>query len=276
MKMKRIETIDKVSNGIIIFFALLSLFPLYWLITSSFKASAAIYKMPPDWFPSSWALDNYTALFKNQPAFRWIFNSFFVSITSTLLTVLLSSLSAYAFAKLKFRYKNVVYLFFLSSLLVPKEIFVVPLFKIMITFDWIDTYQAMIFPGLATAFGLFMLRGFFEGVPDSIRESGKLDGANELRIFFRLCLPIVKPGIGALFILSFVNVWNDYLWQLLVANDKSQLTLMVGTATLMTELNPNFGYKMAGATVAAIPMIVIFLLFQKYFARGITLGAVKE
>ena len=146
MKMKRIETIDKVSNGIIIFFALLSLFPLYWLITSSFKASAAIYKMPPDWFPSSWALDNYTALFKNQPAFRWIFNSFFVSITSTLLTVLLSSLSAYAFAKLKFRYKNVVYLFFLSSLLVPKEIFVVPLFKIMITFDWIDTYQAMIFP----------------------------------------------------------------------------------------------------------------------------------
>ena len=121
-----------------------------------------------------------------------------------------------------------------------------------------------------------MLRGFFEGVPDSIRESGKLDGANELRIFFRLCLPIVKPGIGALFILSFVNVWNDYLWQLLVANDKSQLTLMVGTATLMTELNPNFGYKMAGATVAAIPMIVIFLLFQKYFARGITLGAVKE
>lgn len=276
MKMKRIETIDKVSNGIIIFFALLSLFPLYWLITSSFKTSAAIYKMPPDWFPSSWAFDNYTALFKNQPAFRWIFNSFFVSITGTLLTVLLSSLSAYAFAKLKFRYKNVVYLFFLSSLLVPKEIFVVPLFKIMITFDWIDTYQAMIFPGLATAFGLFMLRGFFEGVPDSIRESGKLDGANELRIFFRLCLPIVKPGIGALFILSFVNVWNDYLWQLLVANDKSQLTLMVGTATLMTELNPNFGYKMAGATVAAIPMIVIFLLFQKYFTRGITLGAVKE
>ena len=220
-------------------------------------------------------LDNYRELFRNQPAFRWMFNSFFVSLITTLLTVAIASLAAYGFAKLNFRGKNATFLFMISSLLVPKEIFVTPLFKIMMAFKWIDHYSAMIFPNLATAFGVFMLKGFFEAIPDSIRESGRLDGAGELVIFIKLCMPIVKPGIGALFILSFVQVWNDYLWQLLVANSKNMLTLMVGTATLMQELNPNFAYKMAGASVAALPMILIFTMFQKYFTRGIALGAVK-
>lgn len=276
LKNRRRERVDVIANILIFFFAILSLFPLYWLLTSSFKSSSAIYKMPPDWIPKSWALTNYQALFKNQPALRWMFNSFAVSILSTCLTVFFSALAAYAFAKLRFRYKNIIYALFLSSLLVPKEIFVVPLFKIIMAFNWVDKYAAMIFPGIANAFGVFMLRGFFETIPDGIRESGKLDGANELQIFFRLCLPIAKPGIGALFILNFVNVWNDYLWQMLVANNKNQLTLMVGTATLMTELNPNFGYKMAGAAVAAVPMLIIFLCFQRYFTKGITIGAVKE
>ena len=276
LKNRRRETIDVIANILIIFFAILSLFPLYWLVTSSFKSSSAIYKMPPAWIPQSWSLMNYQALFKNQPALRWMFNSFAVSMISTFLTVIFSALAAYAFAKLKFRYKKAIYALFLSSLLVPKEIFVVPLFKIIMALDWVDKYQAMIFPGIATAFGVFMLRGFFETIPDAIRESGKLDGASELQIFYKLCLPIAKPGIGALFILNFVNVWNDYLWQMLVANNKNQLTLMVGTATLMTELNPNFGYKMSGATVAAIPMVIIFLCFQRYFTQGITIGAVKE
>ncbi len=135
--------------------------------------------------------------------------------------------------------------------------------------------MGMIAPTVASCFGVFLLKGFFDTVPDSIRESGKIDGASELTIFMQLVLPIVKPGLGALFILNFVNVWNDYLWQMLMARTKSMRTLMVGTASLMQEINPNFAYKMAGATVACVPMLVVFLLFQRYFTAGITVGAEK-
>lgn len=273
---RKMEPFDKISNALVILFAILGFFPLYWLVTSSFKTSAAIYKMPPDWFPKQITFDNYTMLFQKQPAFQWIFNSIVVSLVAAGLVVAFSSLAAYAFAKLRFKGKTLIFVLFISSLLVPKEIFIVPLFKIMMSFHWIDKYQAMIVPNVATAFGLFLLKGFFEGLPESILESGKLDGASEFRIFWSLCLPIVKPGIGALFILYFVQVWNDYLWQLLVANDRMMLTINVGTATLMQELNPNFGYKMAGATVAAVPMLLIFILFQRFFTRGLVVGAVKE
>jgi multiple sugar transport system permease protein len=273
---KKYELYDIVSNGVIILFAVLNLFPLYWLISGSFKTSAAIYKMPPDWIPASLFLENYTELFKNQPAFRWLFNSFFVSFTTTLIVVVISAMGAYAFAKLKFRGKNILFFILISSLFVPKEVFIIPLFRIIIALGWSDSYAAMIFPNVATAFGLFLLKGFFSTIPDSIRESGKMDGASEFTIFMKLMIPVVKPGIGALFILNFVQVWNDYLWQLLTGTSKDMKTLMVGVASLMQEIYPNMGFKMAGATVAAIPMIIIFLAFQKYFTAGISVGAVKE
>lgn len=273
--MKRMETSDLVLSILVILGAVLNLFPLYWLITSSFKTSAGIYKMPPDWFPKTFNLGNYKELFVGQPAFRWAFNSILVSVISTLLVIICSSLAAYAFSKIKFKGSTTLYLIFICSLMLPKEIFIVPLFKIVQALNWSDSYAGMIAPTVASCFGVFLLKGFFDSVPDSIRESGKIDGANELTIFSRLVLPIVKPGLGALFILNFVNVWNDYLWQMLMARTKSMKTLMVGTASLMQEINPNFAYKMAGATVACIPMLIVFLVFQRYFTSGITMGAEK-
>ena len=269
------ETSDLVLSILVILGAVLNLFPLYWLITSSFKTSAGIYKMPPDWFPKTFNLGNYKELFVGQPAFRWAFNSIVVSVVSTVLVIICSSLAAYAFSKIKFKGSMTLYLIFICSLMLPKEIFIVPLFKIIQALNWSDSYAGMIAPTVASCFGVFLLKGFFDSVPDSIRESGKIDGANELTIFARLVLPIVKPGLGALFILNFVNVWNDYLWQMLMARTKSMKTLMVGTASLMQEINPNFAYKMAGATVACIPMLIVFLVFQRYFTGGITMGAEK-
>ena len=172
--------------------------------------------------------------------------------------------------------KKVLFALFIASLMVPKETFIVPLFKIVVAFDWVNTYQALIIPNLAMCFGVFMLKSFFESIPDSIRESAKLDGANEWTIFWKLMLPIAKPGIGALFILNFVTFWNDYLWQLLMARDKEMNTLTVGVAGLMQEINPNIGLRVAGAAIAALPMIVVFFAFQKYFTKGIAAGAVKE
>ena len=274
-KTKKKEKIDIVSNFIVLFFAILSLFPLYWLVTSSFKNSADVVKMPPDWFPKTFTLSNYTDVFNNQPAFTWAYNSLVVALVSTFGLIIVSALAAYAFSKLKFKGKNILFVIFISSLMIPKEVMIVPLFRIIQDFGMVNTLSGMIFPNIATAFGVFLLKGFFDTIPDSLREAAKIDGASEFKIFYKIMLPLAKPGIGALFILNFVQVWNDYLWQLVVGQDANSKTLMVGIATLMQDLNPNFAYKMAGATVAAIPMLLIFIFFQKYFTKGITLGADK-
>ncbi|BCA86895.1 sugar ABC transporter permease [Enterococcus saigonensis] len=275
-KLKRMEKFDLVTNIIVFFLALCFLLPLFWLLTNTFKTSPEIYKMPPDILPKKWFTGNLTELFQGQPAFQWIWNSFVVSFLTSLFSVLISALAAYGFAKLHFRGRTVLFVLVIASIMVPKETFIVPLFDVIIGLNWIDTYQAMIVPNLATGFGTFMLYSFFKDIPESLRESAKLDGANEWTIFSKLMLPIVKPGIGALFILNFVTAWNDYLWQLLMARSKEMKTLTIGVASLQQDINPNIGLRVAGAAVAALPMLIIFILFQRYFTKGATAGAVKE
>ncbi|MGX7176262.1 carbohydrate ABC transporter permease [Enterococcus saigonensis] len=270
------EKFDLVTNIIVFFLALCFLLPLFWLLTNTFKTSPEIYKMPPDILPKKWFTGNLTELFQGQPAFQWIWNSFVVSFLTSLFSVLISALAAYGFAKLHFRGRTVLFVLVIASIMVPKETFIVPLFDVIIGLNWIDTYQAMIVPNLATGFGTFMLYSFFKDIPESLRESAKLDGANEWTIFSKLMLPIVKPGIGALFILNFVTAWNDYLWQLLMARSKEMKTLTIGVASLQQDINPNIGLRVAGAAVAALPMLIIFILFQRYFTKGATAGAVKE
>ncbi|MCM3800286.1 carbohydrate ABC transporter permease [Caldibacillus thermoamylovorans] len=270
------ELYDIISNILVVIFAIASLFPLYWLLTSSFKNSSDVVKMPPDWFPKTFTLDNYVELFNNQPAFRWAFNSIVVSLVATVALIVVASLAAYGFSKLHFKGRNIIFIIFISSLMIPKEVIIVPLFQIVKNFGWVNNLNGMIWPNVATAFGVFLLKGFFDTIPDSLREAAKIDGASEFKIFYKIMLPMIKPGIGALFILNFVNVWNDYLWQLVIGQETQVKTLMVGIATLMQDLNPNFAYKMAGAVVAAIPMLIIYFAFQRYFTKGISAGAVKE
>lgn len=273
---KRMDTYDRIASILVLVGAIAFLLPLVWLITNTFKYSTEIYRMPPTLIPERFTLSNLQELFNNQPTFRWIFNSFIVSSVTAGLSVLFSALAAYGFAKLPIKGRTVLFIVVISSIMVPKETFIVPLFEIIVNLDMINTYSSMIVPNLATGFGTFMLFSFFASIPDSIRESAKMDGASEWLIFRRLMLPIVKPGIGALFILNFVTTWNDYLWQLLMARSKDMQTLNVGVASLQQSLNPNLGLRIAGAAVAAIPMIVIFLVFQQYFVAGAIEGAVKE
>ncbi|MDN6195534.1 MAG: carbohydrate ABC transporter permease, partial [Atopostipes suicloacalis] len=271
-KIKKMEPYDLVSNIIVLIAALLFLLPLFWLITNAFKYSTEIYQVPPTIIPERFTLANMQELFNNQPTFRWIFNSFIVSSGTAALSVLFSALAAYGFAKLPIKGRNVLFIIVISSIMVPKETFIVPLFEVIIDLDWINTYASMIVPNLATGFGTFMLFSFFATIPDSIRESAKMDGAGEWLIFRKLMLPLVKPGLGALFILNFVTAWNDYLWQLLMARSKDMQTLNVGVASLQQSINPNLGLRVAGAAVAALPMIIVFLMFQRYFVAGATEG----
>lgn len=275
-RLKRMGTYDLVTNIIVSALAILFLLPLFWLLTNTFKTASQIYQMPPSLLPERWYTGNLTELFNGQPAFRWIFNSFIVSIGTAGLSVVISALAAYGFSKLQFRGRTVLLLIVIASIMIPKETFIVPLFDVVENLGWIDTYQAMIVPNLATGFGTFMLYSYFKAVPESIRESAKIDGATEWTVFAKLMLPIVKPGLGALFILNFVTGWNDYLWQLLMARSKEMKTLTIGVASLQQDINPNIGLRVAGAAVAALPMVIIFFLFQRYFIKGATDGAVKE
>jgi len=275
-KLKQMSTYDLVTNIIVFIGAIAFLLPLIWLITNSFKFSAEVYQTPPTLIPERFTLRNFQNLFENQPALRWIFNSFFVSFVTGLFSVLLSALAAYGFAKLEIKGKKVLFIIVIGSIMIPKETFIVPLFEIITALDWVDTYSSMIVPNLATGFGTFMLYSFFDSVPDSIRESAKIDGASEWTIFRKLMLPIAKPGVAALFILVFVQTWNDYLWQLLMGRTETMQTLNVGVASLQQALSPDIGLRVAGAAIAALPMLIVFVVFQRYFISGITEGAVKE
>ena len=221
-------------------------------------------------------MGNLGELFAGQPTLKWVLNSFIVSFLTALLSVFISALAAYGFSKLSFKGRTVLFLTVIASIMIPKETFIVPLFDIIENLNWIDTYQSMIIPNLATGFGTFMLYSYFKVIPESIRESAKIDGASEWTVFSKLMLPIVKPGIGALFILNFVTAWNDYLWQLLMARSKEMKTLTIGVASLQQDINPTLGLKVAGAALAALPMIIIFFMFQRFFVKGATNGAIKE
>lgn len=275
-KLKKMEKFDLITNVIVLVLALFFLFPLFWLVTNTFKTSAEIYKMPPDIHPQKWYMGNLGELFAGQPTLKWVLNSFIVSFLTALLSVFISALAAYGFSKLSFKGRTVLFLTVIASIMIPKETFIVPLFDIIENLNWIDTYQSMIIPNLATGFGTFMLYSYFKVIPESIRESAKIDGASEWTVFSKLMLPIVKPGIGALFILNFVTAWNDYLWQLLMARSKEMKTLTIGVASLQQDINPNIGLKVAGAAIAALPMIIIFFMFQRFFVKGATNGAIKE
>lgn len=275
-KIKNMDKYDLITSIIVFIGAIAFLLPLFWLLSNTFKYSQEIYRTPPTIIPDRFTLRNLQELFESQPTFRWIFNSFLVSFLTGIFSVLFSALAAYGFAKLKIKGKTVLFVLVISSIMIPKETFIVPLFQIIVSLDWIDTYASMIVPNLATGFGTFMLFSFFDSIPDSIRESAQIDGATEFLIFRKLMLPIAKPGVAALFILNFVTTWNDYLWQLLMGRTETMQTLNVGVASLQQSLNPNIGLQVAGAFLAALPMLIVFVAFQRYFIAGATAGAVKE
>ncbi len=272
---KRLTAPEIILVCVITAFAILNLFPIYWLISNTFKYSDEIFKMPPDWFPKHFNISNYISIFTTTSAPRWLLNSLFVSTLSTGLIVLVSAMAAYSFSKLRFWGQNTLFIFFIGTLMIPKECYTIPLFIFMKDLNLVDTYPSMVLPMVALPFGTFMLKSFFDAVPGEIRESAKIDGANEWRIFMTIIMPMAKAGIGALFIMRFVAVWNDYLWQLLMAKSDKMKTIMVGIASLMEDSNPDYGRKLTGSAVSAIPMIIVFLSFQKYFTRGISVGAVK-
>ena len=272
-------------------------FPLYWIITGSFKTATAINATTPQWFPSEWVMDNYEKLFSRQvaplweihvpftdvsfagpempAAMRWLVNTVFMAVASMILTCITSAMAGYALAKKRFIGRTVVFTLIVCAMALPKQVILIPLLREMSSLNLYNTIWAVIFPIVGWPFGVFLMKQFAEGIPGEMMEAARIDGAGEWKTFYTIALPLIKPGIGALAIFTFINSWNDYFMQLIMLSSTDTLTISLGIAKLQAENATDFGLIMAGAALASIPIIIIFLMFQKYFTKGITMGAVK-
>ncbi len=262
---------------ICVLLAIASLLPLYWMAVGSFKLQRSAFAYPPELFPSAPTLENWQRLVLERPAFQWLFNSFIVAGGIALTSVITSSMAGYAFGKKQFLGRTILFWAFLLTMMLPRQIYLIPLFILMRELDWFNTYQGMIAPYIVYPFGIFLMRQFMQAIPNELLEAGIIDGANELQLFSRIIVPLSRPAIGAIAIFSFMAGWNDYLWQLVMVTNEGMMTLPVGVSKLTASGvgSVDIGVGMAGATFAFIPMLIVFLLFQKHFIKGITVGAVK-
>ena len=263
-----------VSILLLIVLAVLMIFPLYWIITGSFKDARTINSATPVWFPLNPTTDNYTRLFE-RPAGIWMFNTVFMCVMSMLLTCVAAAMGGYALAKKRFTGRVVLFSIFVCAMALPKQVILIPLLKEMAFLRLHNTLWAVIFPTVGWPFGVFLMKQFSENIPGEMLEAARIDGAGEARTFVNIVFPMIKPGVGALAIFTFITAWNDYFLQLIMLNDMDVLTISLGIAKLQSELSTDYGLIMAGAALGSVPIILIFLMFQKFFTRGITMGAVK-
>ncbi|MCI6267720.1 MAG: carbohydrate ABC transporter permease [Candidatus Ventricola sp.] len=258
----------------LIIVALLFTFPLYWIITGSFKGPQAVNARVPVWFPTEPTLLNYEKLFE-KPALMWMFNTVFVCALAMLFTCVAASMGGYALAKKRFTGRALIFSIFVCAMALPKQVILIPLLKEMAFLNLHNTLWAVILPTVGWPFGVFLMKQFSENIPSELLEAARIDGAGEVRTFTQIVFPMIKPGIGALAIFTFINTWNDYFLQLIMLNSTEVLTISLGIAKLQSEMSTDYGLIMAGAALGSIPIIAIFLMFQKFFTRGITMGAVK-
>ena len=275
------SSLDGQSRGykifVVIVLALLAvffIFPLYWILTGSLKDAITINARTPQWFPLEPTLDNYVRLFK-QPAIQWLLNTIIIAVAAMALTCITAALAGYALAKKRFWGQTVLFSLLVCAMALPKQVIVIPLLQEMSALGLNNNLLAVILPTVGWPFGIFLMKQFSETIPTEMLEAARIDGASEVRTFVSIVFPMVKPGVGALAIFTFVNTWNDYFLQLIMLQRREVLTISTGIARLQGEVSSDFGLIMAGAALAAIPIEAVYLMFQKYFTQGITMGAVK-
>jgi multiple sugar transport system permease protein len=290
IQIDRYSRLRKQFGVILSILALLSLssifiVPLYWMVTGSLKYQKVTMDVPPEFFPAHPTLENWQKLFTGPwPVWSWLVNSIIVSLLTVVIVLLVSSLTGYSFGKKKFPGSEILFFFLLSTMFLPSQVMLIPLFLLVRTLHLTDTtmgiYLAMALPMLASPFGIFMIKQYCSTIPDELIDAARIDGASEWKIYYLVMLPLLMPALAALAIFTFSNAWNNFMWQLVIAADKFQYTLPVGVSYIARTSAYgrdmiDIGLTMAGGTFGAIFMIAFFLAFQKYFVEGITFGAVK-
>jgi len=250
-------------------------FPFLWEFLTSLKTLGESTSVPPVIFPSVWRWNNYERVFEAIPFAQQFLNTVLITLGRVAGQLLFCSLAAYAFARLTFRGRNVVFLLFLSILMVPTQLYVIPQYQIMESLGWLNSLKALIVPGLFSAFGVFLLRQFFLALPQELEDAARVDGCNPIQTYWYVMLPLVRPGLLALGVLTTIWSWNDLLWPLIVNTDPDKMPLSAGLASLQGQRLTDFPVLMAGALLASIPMIILFTVMQRHFIASIATTGMK-
>ncbi|MBV9791514.1 MAG: carbohydrate ABC transporter permease [Chloroflexi bacterium] len=248
------------------------LLPFIWMLSTSLKTPPQIFTYPPVWLPDPIAWGNYRETVSVMPFGRFYLNSLIVASSITVLQLLTSSLAAFAFARLRFRGRNALFLLYLATLMIPFQVTMLPNFILMSWLRWFDTYQALILPPAFSAFSTFLLRQYFLGLPLDLDEAARIDGASSFRIWWQIVLPLSGPVLAALMIFVFLNNWNDFLWPLVITDSIEMRTLPVGLSILQGQYSVRWNLLMAGSVIAMLPVLIVYILGQKLFIQGFTMS----
>lgn len=263
---------------VFVILAITTLLPFYSITMASFRPGTEIMRqgLGLQIKPETMSLNNYKLLFSGEtPYFQWYFNSLKITVVQTILTLFVSAFVAYGFAMYDFKFKNLIFGCVLIVMMVPLEIIMLPLYQLTMKLNLMDTMWGIILPGIAGPLPIFFFRQYLSGIPRDFVEAARIDGCNEYSIFFRIVLPLMKPSMAAMGIFVGMNSWNNYLWPLMVLRSADKLTLPIGLASLITPYGNNYDVLFAGSVFAVVPIIILFLFFQKYFIAGMTAGGVK-
>jgi multiple sugar transport system permease protein len=262
-------------NTALVVGAILTIFPLLWMVSVSFMPRGAAGSYPPPLLPDAPTLSNYEELFTRHAAARYMFNSALVATCATAISLVLNTMAGYAFAKLKFAGRERIFQTLLGALVIPAQVTMIPLFAIVKAMGLVSTYGGVLVPTLASVFGIFLVRQYALSLPDELLEAARIDGASEWRIFRTIVVPLLKPILVTLAILTFLATWNDFMWPLIVLTEQKYQTLPVALAGLSREYVQDNELMMAGAVITVVPVLVLFLALQRYYIAGILAGSVK-
>lgn len=257
--------------------ALLVLLPLVWMLSTSFKPKSQWFSREIEWIPRTFTLENYERIFNNNstPIGRWFLNSFLLGTITTVLTLAVDALAAYAYARLEFPGRKILFAILLSTLFLPGVMFLVPNFITIFRLGLLNTFPGVFLPALAGVFGVFFLRQFFESIPKELEEAAQIDGANTFQTFWQVVLPLARPALATLAVITFLASWNDFLWPLLVLKDRQLQTLPPGLRTLQGAYTSEYGQMMAGAAIAAVPVLILYVFMQRYIVESVASTGLK-
>ncbi len=267
-------------NAVVALGGIITVAPLVWMVSASFKPLHEIYAYPPTVIPENFSTDNYSRLFTDWPFVQWYINSLVVAVALTLTVLFFTSLAGFGFAKYRFRGNRVLFILLLGSTMIPFQLILVPLFIVMSRLNWTNSYLCLIIPFMAPAVGIFLMRQFILSIPSELIEAARIDGASEFGIYWRVILPLARPALASQAVLTFLGSWNSFLWPLAVLHNMQTMTLPVGMASMMGGVTagsePPIGSSMAAATLVTIPVILVFVAVQKQYITGLTAASVKQ
>lgn len=251
------------------------IFPFFWMFSTALKSEAEIYQQPPSIFPPNPLWENFKIAWNMAPFNRYFFNTSIITVVTVIFVSLFSAMAGFAFGKYDFAGKEALFWTLLILMMLPPQVTLVPVYLILKSLGWLNTYQGLIVPGLASPFGVFLVRQYMQTIPNELLDAARIDGCSEWKIFNTLILPLIKPVLGTLAIFTFTGTWNSFLWPLIITDRQEMYTIQVGISFFRGQYNVDYNYLMAASFVSLIPVIVIFLLFQKYFVSGLVLSGMK-